>query len=630
MINLWLVLLTHLLFSHSLAIKYRLQAGIAQFYALVIWLSSVYILTLFIRFDFSLLFVFSSTAIFLCSVFIKQINKSLNFTWQTFFDFIPWLFIVAVLLFSVKSTFRFTHWDEFASWGANLKVFLLEKSYGSSSSFNSYMESGLFITYPPVPMLSEAIFSFGGPFEESRAIFGLSFFVLSTIYAISCIFFPDKKIYSSVVFFFLITAYFLVGFNLNSLMADGLLGAVFLMGIVAAARMDLSNKQEKSLLLLILFLIPLLKPIGILLVVPIILQIFVTTARLPNKKPKFFTILKKSSVFVVIPLISYTSWQIRLLSADVSRKTNEFENLKSLVSEGQIILKAFIGHMMSGTIPLPGVLSEWDYLFPIDRISPILVFFILFLLTLLFTLRTIEWRGPLVNAVVVWGLGFLVFETGLFFSYLFFFSKYESNMVAGIDRFNSTYYFAFLGYLTLVIFNRIYILTKHKIVFATASVFVLSALAPQSLINSIGHINNVTIPSTSDDPSNRDNSLLRSQVESLIQKLPKDSDIKKSYFIAQDTTGLANYMFDYMLLPRQSNYRCWSIGEKYRESDVWTCPGNLAKYLPGFDYLVLFTADDRFWVQNSKFLAKGALPISRGIYEIQWENDNFRLVNVVG
>jgi hypothetical protein len=627
---LWLALLTHLVFSYSLAIRYRIQAGIAQFYALVIWLSSVYIVTLFTRFDLALLCVFLLTTIFICRVLLKQSINSLKFNRQSIYDFIPWLFFVAVLLFSVKSSFRFTHWDEFASWGANLKVFLLEKEYGSASSFNSYMESGLFITYPPVPMLSEAIFSFGGLFQESRAIFGLNILVLSTIYAISCSFFPTKKIYSFLVSFFLISAYFLVGFNLNSLMADGLLGAVFLMGIVIASKMDFSNKQEKLLLLLILFLIPLLKPIGILLVVPIILQIIVALAGLPHKKPKFFLILKELSVFLVIPFLSYISWQIRLQSADVSRYMNDFDNLKSLVSEGQIILKAFVGHMVSSTVPLPGVLSEWDYLIPIDKVSPILVFFTLFLLTLLFTLRALEWRRPLVNAIVVWILGFLVFEAGLFFSYLFFFSKYESNIVAGIDRFNSTYYFAFFGYLTLVIFDRIYIFTKHKIVFATVSVLVLSTLAPQSLINSIGHINNVTIPSTSDDPSNRDNSILRYQVESVVQKLPKDSDVKKTYFIAQDTTGLANYMFDYLLLPRQSNYRCWSIGERYRESDVWTCPGDLAKYLPGFDYLVLFIADDRFWAQNSKFLAKDSYPISRGIYEVQWQNGNFRLVNVGG
>jgi hypothetical protein len=165
------------------------------------------------------------------------------------------------------------------------------------------------------------------------------------------------------------------------------------------------------------------------------------------------------------------------------------------------------------------------------------------------------------------------------------------------------------------------------LIFAISYVLVFFFSVPQSLINSIGHINNISIPSTIDDPLNRDNAILRQQVESLVVKLPKDYVYKKSYFISQDSTGLANYIFAYLLLPHQSNYGCWSIGEKYKQSDVWTCPGDLASYLPRFDYLVVHFADVKFWSLNSRYLDLGSFPLSRGIYEIRWQNDDFKLVD---
>jgi len=44
----------------------------------------------------------------------------------------------------------------------------------------------------------------------------------------------------------------------------------------------------------------------------------------------------------------------------------------------------------------------------------------------------------------------------------------------------------------------------------------------------------------------------------------------KVYDIWQNTTGIEHDMTRYELFPRRTEYWGWSLGEPYRDSDVWT------------------------------------------------------------
>lgn len=120
----------------------------------------------------------------------------------------------------------------------------------------------------------------------------------------------------------------------------------------------------------------------------------------------------------------------------------------------------------------------------------------------------------------------------------------------------------------------------------------------------------------------------RSRVEKITGLLPKLKNDDKVYFISQNSIGLEKYIFNYELLPIQSNYSCWSVGDRYDPGDVWTCPGDLPKFLQGYTYLAVFNADARFWVDNRNYFTESGLNQNFSIYKVSYIGGSLKLIQI--
>jgi hypothetical protein len=94
----------------------------------------------------------------------------------------------------------------------------------------------------------------------------------------------------------------------------------------------------------------------------------------------------------------------------------------------------------------------------------------------------------------------------------------------------------------------------------------------------------------------------------------------KTYLIWQGSTGLEFHLMAYELTPRLTNAWCWTVGEKFTENDVWTCPlspKEWADALADYEFVLIGHADEPFWTRYRSLFASGSAdPLRDGLYRI--------------
>jgi hypothetical protein len=508
-----------------------------------------------------------------------------------------------LILRSIGENFKFTNWDEFASWAVNLKVFHLEGQFATLFSSNANIASGFFIGYPPSTLITEAIFLIGGEFSEKRAIFGLIILVSLNILAAYQLLVGTEKM---VKYFGILTLFpipYLFGLSLNNIYADLALGVSFL--FVSVLLNSTIIKEKFGILLFntsaaVFLLIKTIAPA--LLIGLLIVNVLINLRGKWGNRDNFKIELKRISSLFLFPALVWISWNLYIKNLGIKQAFTSYGS-SSKISEGfSIVTGAYVDQMKSTLPVFPSGFVDF-----LSRNSQSIFLSSWSLLGLLvFTSITLlimgKGRNIFGREVATWIFGFIIYQVSLILSYIFIFNQYEAEYVASLNRYNATYFVAWSLWIILQLWTLI-LKSIQRIIFLGIPLFVFIFFsAPLPFYEDVKALN---APNFSPVYSYQIDKLrsfnTRSEVEKISARLPKLDKNEKVYFISQDSTGFEKYMFNYVLLPIQSNYSCWSIGERYTPEDVWTCAGDLSRHLQGYSYLAVFNADERFWSDNRKY-----------------------------
>jgi hypothetical protein len=420
-----------------------------------------------------------------------------------------------------------------------------------------------------------------------------------------------------------ISLYFLFGFTMSNLLADGLLAVQF----AACLGFTISNKGRVRDFLLLGLLVGnliLIKPTGFILALcALLLCISVLTSS--STATQIQITWKKLITLLFLPAITYLSWQLHLRFVQLNPGAESF-NLASLASEETRMrwnktwasYKSNFFGSLYGKDNLAGISSEAPKVVQVLHISLVSIFAILAVTHIILALTTkpLEKKLALRNAFLILVLA-IFYQVFLLSLYMFFFGEYEGVRTAALVRYSGSFFLAWAILVIGILIKQLSGLRFSALVIAGIT-FCLLLAAPSVLVQEVsGRYTNLTkLPD-------------RLDVEKLLlptlEHIPKNAKI---YYVYQGSNGYEKYIYSYLVLPRQSNWSCPSLGKPLYDGDVWTCDLALPQAIQGYDYLAIGKADSIFWESNSQFLSRGSKPATRGLYSISYTNGSLQLSQV--
>ncbi|HCR3446460.1 TPA: hypothetical protein ON571_003545, partial [Morganella morganii] len=496
----------------------------------------------------------------------------------------------------VSNEFVFTAWDEFSFWAPSIKFIYTNNSLYTQES------TLIFKSYPPIQQLFQyyVLNIFG--WSEKTILQCQIFFILSCLLSATCGFFKKNNINTLILFLFSIALLYFFHYEISSIYVDPLLASLF------AAALSVALKEIKInnfiFLLFLLSALTLTKQIGLLLSLSVMAVYFVNI--LISSECKILSLKTISSIFLLIVSIglSYKSWSFYLKSIGENTKISVDINNGELYSifypRLHKTLVNFVSRINDGWYVYAN--TEW-LTFSLIELNFLFLAFAVILLMMSASRDSIK----LSLSILTLFIGCILYNLFLLFCYIFIFSEFEGIQLASFFRYSSTYAYAVL---LICIISLTYILNKFK---NKITQYAFSGILVFCLIYSPGKF---FLDLTKID-GDRDVTSLRENVNSLYEIAASDSKKQFSaYFISQNSTGLEKYIFNYISQPNESQWWCWSIGDKYNESDVWTCDVDIASQISNYDYLVIYNADDKFWEIAHKYLENQNEKSKQGVYKI--------------
>jgi hypothetical protein len=545
-------------------------------------------------------------------------------------------YIIPFLAFTttIPKDFRFTMSDEFPSWAANVKTMFAENSLAGMHSATRTIADGFYQSYPPFQQLFQYLFLRNTFWSESNVQIAQNILALSLLLGAVGFILHSRPTLIFPAWIGAISFYFLFGFTMSNLLADGLLAVQF----AACLGLAISIKDELREYLLLGLLIGnliLIKPTGFVLAfcaVTLIIIMLASSADSSRAKLLPVRVLfnlrthwKNLATVITLPSITYLSWQIHLHLIQMTPGTENFSfsNLGTVETRARwsktwaSYKQNFFGSLY-GQDNLAGVSSTAPNVVRVCHISLFMIFIILATsqFILVFAKQGEERKVAIKIAYLVIFLA-IFYQAFLLLLYMFFFGEYEGIRSAALVRYSASF---FLGW-TILVFTQFIRMVSHYRYSEIASAAFASCLlliAPSSLASEVqGKYTDLTkLPA-------------RMEVEKMVSKsinlVPRD---KKIYYVYQGSNGFEKYIFSYLVLPRQTNWSCTSLGKPLFEGDVWTCDQALPKVLKGYDYMVMGKSDTQFWDANSRYLTPGSLPTTRGIFRISGAEGALQLVPI--
>lgn len=520
-----------------------------------------------------------------------------------------WLLVlvVAISVKMVPNNWRLIWWDEFPSWGANAKALFMDRHLYTLESSNAQIANGFFQNYPPGAAIYQYFFTRIFGWSEGNL---LRIQILLTLIGF-CAALETIKNFRRVPFgvFFgivpLILIYNLLGFNLNSILGDGLLGIHFLVLLVMISVYSRTNSQLKQVLYLapVVGVMSLIKPTGIVFSIFSIgvlyyVRFFVAES-VHQKNKQFLTLLKAiwhekllfltSMFFAISPQIF---WRIYLNYHEINNAT-----LKGDLSEIRGI-ERILTTFMTFT-------RQFTELRNFDKIqgNALMLISVLLVISILLikTRRIFEIDIKIQKSLIVC---FFLYCLFVYILYLLFMDEFERNSGDSILRYLNSYILAWSIVIILLLLNSIE--SKHLLTFVVViSAVVNLAILTQTRVGS--EMRNLD--------TNSDKFKVRISVDEISSKLSAISDnVDKVYVIEQGSTGLKPKIFIYNSMPKQVNWWCWSLGKPLYKGDIWTCDLTLRNQLLNYEYLVVF--DSEFRLFSEDLLKSNVDIIEPGIYRV--------------
>ena len=558
-------------------------------------------------------------SVFCATLYEKRKSMSFLQTIRHSYYLIPFLAFTV----TIPKDFRFTMSDEFPSWAANIKTMFAENSLGGINSATRTIAEGFYQSYPPFQQLFQYLFLKNTSWSESNVQTAQNILALTLLLGSAALILNQDSWLIFPTWIASISLYFLFGFTMSNLLADGLLAAQF----AACLGFTISNKERVRDFLLLGLLVGnliLIKPTGFILAFCALILGFSVLTGLTEAAEKLNT-WKKLTFLFSLPGITYLSWQFHLRLIQMNPGAESF-NLASLSSEETRVrwnktwasYKSNFFGSLHGEDNLAGISSAAPKLVEVLHISLFSIFAILAATHIILALTTkeLDKRLALRNAFLIISLA-IFYQVFLLSLYMFFFGEYEGVRSAALVRYSSSF---FLAWAILVIGLSIKQLSRLRfstLLIAGITSFLL-IVAPSALAQEVsGRYTDLTkLPD-------------RLGVEKLLlptlEHVPKNAKI---YYVHQGSNGYEKYIYSYLVLPRESNWSCPSLGKPLYEGDVWTCDVALPRAIKGYDYLAIGKADSKFWEVNSQFLSRGSLPSIRGIYRVSYTSGGLQLAQV--
>lgn len=581
--------------GYSFFINYLFKLPLER---LVLPVCSCIILVLYISGIYNLLAYTATILIyagFLFSAFFFILHIK-NKTIKTFLTYNSIFFIAGVIFLILLTQSHYYSYlsfnDDFSHWGRISKVISYNNRLANTN------DPVWFIDYPPGTALFHYFSMRLSEYSENAAYFSQGFLIICAYTFLFSVLNVKKLSITLFCLFYFYLLSFSFGHGFHTLAVDLLVGVLF--GTVLTAYWF--NCESPKIILLIspvILLLPLIKSVGtffaIISLIIITLDWMIITLNNKNKKV-IPGVIYITSIFIILFTIQY-SWKDHLHNegADSTFSTNiSFSKIaesfdSSTSTERQ---KTTIENFLKKLSPIPSTQFSGVW----EGFYSWLVFFLI-----LCAIMTVHFSTNKNNkkklAVFFIGLytGLFIYLFSLLILYMFSFSEYEGVRTGSLDRYLKIYLISIVIFQSFVLLN-IHI-SKNKNIINTILFSIILCLC---IFPNFGKaVKGIKLPLKNWSVESK----RTSDVEKIIDYtkeikvvIPDNSHI---YFIWQNNKGYLSHLFGYEMIPRNTNYGCWSIGDKYYEEDIWTCSQiNTDKFieiLEKYDFLFIGKADQNFW-----------------------------------
>ncbi len=488
------------------------------------------------------------------------------------------IFFAILLLFFITRAEYFSYFnsvDDYSHWGRATYL------YWSKKEFLNSQDPIWFMDYPPGIALLNSFFLGNSIFSINNAMFVQGLLIIFTIYRLLSISNKgsNKLFFLNILFYF--SMIFIFGGGLHSLSVDLLIGFIFGALIIEYLNSsENSNNFLKNLNFLIpLLFLPLVKQVG-LFFSGLLILIFGIHAIF---KKRLFLFVALSATLILILLI-FASWDEVVSSSNAPRAFNTHSlSISSIFNLFDPTLRTEREQLTIDNffrVPYDSLLHF--HLSPYYWMTVTILFY-----KFIFYTKNINNLGSFNLKYFTFWLpaGMILYSFFLLLLYLFIFGAYEGIGLASFGRYLSSYY---IGMLISIFFIIQYVnVEKHKKLFNNFIILIALVAIPQihNQINFLLKTTGIII---------KDENVKRTLFfASFVNSHTSTKDF--IYYLKQRSDGTENTIFNYGIMPRNSNRACWSIGVPYSKSDVWTCNLNhsdILKELLKYNYIFVDTSDD--------------------------------------
>lgn len=523
---------------------------------------------------------------------------------------VPTVFLI-VWINAVPGDFKFVNWDEFASWGPNIKALTLDNALYTNAGSNGEVGGG-YKGYPPGQQLMQYLFTSSAGWSEQHVVWAQG--IVLGILLILVIELEFRKFGLVKYLFFVpaVTLFYILGYSFTSIYADGLLG-VFGLATYSITKEILNNHsmRVKYLLIAPYGVIVLIKPTGIV-IGTLVLLICVIQSEIETLKHStlYFRstlrrVISKSFYPLISMLVAYILWEIYVEHHKIEKLTFAFSNPGNKLIERFLDLSAvFINQFNQGVslFTLPGGRGDLRLDF-IALVSCVLI------LQATFTFYYIKNQKihQALSSLVPISVGLIYFGF-VFTMYLFFIDEYERESGGSIRRYFASFMFIVVFLVLAEAAKLVYELKKLRSLF-TIILIILQFLMPTAQMKS---------DFTHARP-NLDLLAVRVAVENQVDTVSKLVSRNESvYYFNQGSTGYEKNVFVYLMMPNRVNWWCWSVGEPVFPGDIWTCDKNVLETLPKNQVFVLAHNDGQIKVnvENQISFEISDQELDEGVYKV--------------
>ncbi|EMK10232.1 MULTISPECIES: hypothetical protein [Leptospira] len=514
----------------------------------------------------------------------------------------PVIFFLLACFFYIKlSGALFEGWDEFTHWGFSAKEMFHLNSFTKANS------PLMFKSYPPGTALFQYWITKSIGWSEGNTYWAQSLLVLAGAVAILEGLTWRQWIRIILTLNVVFLAVFIFGYSLQSLYVDHVLGFLCGASVISCIRSNTSAPITIVRLLPTLFILPIIKAVGLMLGIFIAIifvfdQIFKEKNIFSVSKP-----LKKKLIFgflviliLATPIISARIWgwhvkksgfsQVFETSFSISQIKKSFSSTEATDRDKETI-STFKKAFQTYQINPENVLQIFSRRFVL-KLTPLkssLFLMVFGIAAIVIETRRQERRIAIVGFLTMFS-GYTIYSFGLLLMYLYSFGSYEGTRVASFTRYMGIFLLAW----TIVTWGFMLSTGEQKeknspkIVQGLLVIFILF-LTP---------IKAALFAFTKPKPLP-----VRMEIKKILSNtIPNLKRGEKVYVIWQNTTGFEPWIVSYELSPRNSTSVAnsgWSLGLPYYEGDVWTSDIHPKTWseniLVNYDFLLLASVDEYFW-----------------------------------